>query len=204
MNRSSFRRYCTRLTLGACLASLLPYAAGAATSNPLASSLATDLVQSRAQISIFKHDDQRDLSCQNRQFVSSQVLTRPRVVNQTLNERKWVERWALDRCGQRISYDVYFTVVGAGGAFYSFREAKAGQTYYAEAPKARTLKLNQPLMKGKDVRALQLALLGEGIEVSTDGVFGAKTRDAVVAYQKKHGLTADGIAGPATSVKLGL
>ena len=204
MKGFSVRRHCARLALGACFASVLPHAAGAATGNPLASSLATDLVQSRAQISIFKHDDQMDLSCQQRRFMSSNVLTRPRVVNQTLNERKWVERWSLDRCGQRIAYDVYFTVVGDGGAFYAFREAEAGQTYYAQAPKARTLKLHQPLMKGRDVQELQVALLKEGFDVATDGIFGRNTRDVVIAYQKKHGLTADGIAGHATSAKLGL
>jgi hypothetical protein len=183
---------------------VLPQATGAATGDPLAASLASDLVQSRAQISIFKRDDQVDLSCQQRRFVDSEVLTRPRVVNKALNERKWVERWSLERCGRQIHYDVYFTAVGDGGVFYSFREGEAGQTYYAEASKARTLKLNQPLMTGKDVRALQLALLDEGIEVSSDGVFGSNTRDAVIAYQKKNGLTPDGIAGPATSAKLGM
>ena len=55
-----------------------------------------------------------------------------------------------------------------------------------------------------DVRALQVALLGEGLEVATDGVFGPNTRNALMAYQKKSGLTADGIAGPATSASLGL
>lgn len=202
--RWSVRRHCTHLALGICLSSLLPQATGAATGDPLAASLATDLIQSRAQISIFKRDDQVDLSCQQRRFVDSEVLSKPRVVNKSLNERKWVERWSLERCGQQIYYDVYFTAVGEGGVFYSFREAEAGQAYYAEAPKARTLKLNEPLMKGKDVRVLQLALLGEGIEVSTDGVFGPNTHDAVIAYQKKHGLTPDGIAGPATSAKLGV
>ena len=201
--RLSVRRHCIRLALGACLASLLPQATGAATGGPLAASLASDLVRSRAQISIFKHDDQVDLGCQQRRFMDSKVLTRPRVVNTTTNESKWVERWSLDRCGQWISYDVYFTVVGEGGAFYSFREVDTNQAYYAQALKTRTLKLHQPLMKGRDVQELQVALLKEGFDVATDGVFGANTRDAVIAYQKKHGLTPDGIAGPATSAKLG-
>lgn len=201
---SRIRRPGIRLALGACLLSLLPHAAGAATNQPLAASLATDLVQSRAQISIFKHDDRIDLTCQERSFVASRVLTHPRVVNKAMNERKWVERWSLVRCGQRINYDVYFTSVGQGGAFYSFREAAPGQTSYASATETRTLKLHKPLMKGPDVQELQVALLEEGFDVSTDGIFGPNTRDAVIAYQKKQGLTADGIAGPATSKKLGL
>ena len=36
------------------------------------------------------------------------------------------------------------------------------------------------------------------------GNFGPKTEDAVKAFQKKHGLTADGIVGESTLVKLGL
>lgn len=204
MKRSTARHSTACILLGICMVSPLPHTAGAATGNPLAASLATDLVQSRAQVSIFRHDDRQDLGCQDRRFVDAKVMNRPRVVNQTLNERKWIERWSLDRCGQKISYDVYFTLVGDGGAFYSFREAGFTETLQARAPKVRTLKLGKPLMKGRDVQALQLALLGEGIDVDTDGVFGPDTRNAVIAYQKKNGLTADGIAGPTTSARLGL
>lgn len=37
-----------------------------------------------------------------------------------------------------------------------------------------------------------------------DGIFGTKTREGVKYFQRKHGLTADGIAGPKTLEKLGL
>jgi peptidoglycan hydrolase-like protein with peptidoglycan-binding domain len=199
MKGSTVRHQYACLLLGFCLVSSLPQSASASNNGPLAASLASDLVQSRAQISIFRHDDQMDVGCQSRRFVSSKIVNRPRVVNQALNERKWLERWSLDRCGQEISYDVYFTVVGEGGAYYSFREASPNHSFYA-----RTLRLHQPRMEGGDVRALQVALLGEGLEVATDGVFGPNTRNALMAYQKKSGLTADGIAGPATSASLGL
>ena len=43
---------------------------------------------------------------------------------------------------------------------------------------------------------------GQGNPLSEDGKFGANTRDALIAYQKQHGLTADGVAGPATLGKL--
>ncbi|MCL2817083.1 MAG: peptidoglycan-binding protein, partial [Clostridiales bacterium] len=39
-------------------------------------------------------------------------------------------------------------------------------------------------------------------EVARDGSFGSGTRNAVIAFQKEFGLTADGIAGPATWLKL--
>lgn len=188
--------------LGVSTLAALPSTAGAATNDPFAASLASDLVRSRAQISIFRYDDQQDLNCVDKRIVGSSVVNRPRVVNQELNERKWIERWALDRCGQEVQYHVYFTEVGAGGAFYSFKQV--GDVIDIPVQYARTLKLQQPLMKGKDVRALQVALLDKGITVSTDGVFGPKTREAVMAYQKKSGLDADGIAGPATAESLGL
>lgn len=199
MKRSPVHHQIAAFLLGFCLVTSLPQLASALSSDPLAASLATDLIQSRAQISIFRHDDQMDVGCQDRRFVSSNVVNRPRVVNQALNERKWMERWSLNRCGQEISYDVYFTVVGEGGAFFSFREADSNHSFYA-----RTLRLHQPRMEGGDVRALQVALLSEGFKVGTDGVFGPNTRKALIAYQKKKGLTADGIAGPTTSARLGL
>jgi hypothetical protein len=96
--------------------------AHAGETNPFDASLASDLLQSRAQLRIFRHDDQADLACQSRNFVAAKVVRSPRVVNETLNERKWIERWVLDRCGDHVSYDVYFTEVGQGGAIFSFLE----------------------------------------------------------------------------------
>jgi peptidoglycan hydrolase-like protein with peptidoglycan-binding domain len=54
--------------------------------------------------------------------------------------------------------------------------------------------------QGADVRRLQVLFvmmktLGSD---AIDGVFGNKTRDAVIDFQKGEGLTADGIAGPKT------
>jgi N-acetylmuramoyl-L-alanine amidase len=37
-----------------------------------------------------------------------------------------------------------------------------------------------------------------------DGIYGTQTKKAVTAFQKKNGLAADGIAGPATLAKLGI
>lgn len=53
--------------------------------------------------------------------------------------------------------------------------------------------------KGDMVRKIQAK-----VGVKADGDFGAKTKVAVKAYQKKFGLTADGIVGPATLKHMGL
>jgi peptidoglycan hydrolase-like protein with peptidoglycan-binding domain len=48
--------------------------------------------------------------------------------------------------------------------------------------------------KGKAVKILQIILGG----LDVDGSFGWKTLNAVIAFQKKHGLEADGVVGPKT------
>ncbi len=51
--------------------------------------------------------------------------------------------------------------------------------------------------RGAVVKQIQGAL-----HLVQDGVFGPLTREALMTWQKEHGLTADGIAGPATLAKL--
>lgn len=66
---------------------------------------------------------------------------------------------------------------------------------------SRVLKLTKPLMSGPDVRRLQKKL---GFNVNgADGIFGKMTHEAVVQFQRKHGLLADGIVGKKTADALG-
>lgn len=61
----------------------------------------------------------------------------------------------------------------------------------------------RPGDSGTVVKELQYRLKELGYySASRDGVYGAQTRTAVMAFQKRNGLTADGIAGPATLKKL--
>ena len=48
------------------------------------------------------------------------------------------------------------------------------------------------------VRSLQYLLDARGAKLTVDGVFGAQTKAAVVAFQRAHHLTVDGTAGPQT------
>lgn len=59
--------------------------------------------------------------------------------------------------------------------------------------------------KGEEVRQIQTKLKNWGyFNDKIDGIYGPKTRDAVIYFQKKNGLTADGIAGPATLKAMGI
>ena len=58
--------------------------------------------------------------------------------------------------------------------------------------------------RGQEVIKLQQALKDKGYDITVDGVYGAKTREAVIKFQKDNGLTPDGIAGANTLSKLNL
>ena len=57
--------------------------------------------------------------------------------------------------------------------------------------------------KGEDVRRLQQRLTDLGYKPGKpDGIFGSGTRSAVSAFQRRNGLSADGVAGPLTLERL--
>ena len=59
--------------------------------------------------------------------------------------------------------------------------------------------------RGDSVKTVQQKLIRWGyLKGSADGIFGAKTKAAVVVFQKKNGLTADGIIGTRTAQALGI
>jgi hypothetical protein len=55
---------------------------------------------------------------------------------------------------------------------------------------------------GAEVKALQVQLNAQGFTLTPDGIFGTATRNAVIAFQRKVGLVADGIVGPKTYAAL--
>ncbi len=71
-----------------------------------------------------------------------------------------------------------------------------------EVADAATLKQGS---RGDLVKTVQTKLIRWGyLKGSADGIFGAKTKAAVIAFQKKNGLTADGVIGTRTAQALGI
>jgi hypothetical protein len=99
--------------------------------------------------------------------------------------------------------------MGAGNLDYeAFRGAPTSAI--ASKPAAPAKKANSGKMAygGKFLRRGEpqtpaVVYLQNKLGVNPNGPFGPKTHKAVVAFQKKHGLLADGIVGPLTWSKLG-
>jgi N-acetylmuramoyl-L-alanine amidase len=67
----------------------------------------------------------------------------------------------------------------------------------------RLLFRTRPMLRGEDVRELQLRLSRIGFDAGlTDGVFGPDTERALLAFQSEVGLSTDGIVGPETLEQL--
>jgi murein L,D-transpeptidase YcbB/YkuD len=78
----------------------------------------------------------------------------------------------------------------------------------AQAASGNSATAQPPIMKvgskGRDVAIMQTALTKLGYRFDPDGVFGPNTEKAVRAFQKKKGLTVDGMVGPNTRMALGI
>ena len=84
-----------------------------------------------------------------------------------------------------------------------------GSPMIASMPVSRNIQNIEVLSKtgsrGSEVRQIQTKLKNWGYyKGNVDGIFGSKTREAVLWFQRKNGLTPDGIAGPATLAAMGI
>lgn len=120
----------------------------------------------------------------------------------------------------KVEKDTVYTVEGntsgdcgvisnGGGVFrksYALQDSRIlgyGRPVFAEEAKrfSVTLSVLKRGDTGLQVRALQILLEGNGMECGvwgSDGSFGVRTEEALLRYQKKHKLQADGMAGPET------
>lgn len=83
-----------------------------------------------------------------------------------------------------------------GTAVFSDTQPKTGNPYQEPT---KNVRLNS---KGNDVRWLQYELNRQGYKLIVDGVAGNLTIGAVMDFQKKNGLTVDGIVGEKTRAAL--
>lgn len=68
-----------------------------------------------------------------------------------------------------------------------------------------TIALSKYGSRGDEVKEIQRRLKNwDYYNGSVDGIFGTKTKQAVIKFQKRNGLTADGIAGKKTLQKMGI
>jgi len=72
------------------------------------------------------------------------------------------------------------------------------EEYASRKNRCRTLELAHPAMSGDDVGIVQRAT-----GAVDDYLFGNKTRQAVEAFQRSHGLVVDGVVGPKTWAAIG-
>lgn len=62
----------------------------------------------------------------------------------------------------------------------------------------RLLKLTSPILNGEDIRIAQGELNKKGYPCVVDGWYGPNTKNAVINFQSKNNLTADGVIGAKT------
>ncbi|WP_201314673.1 peptidoglycan-binding protein [Dyella sp. EPa41] len=67
---------------------------------------------------------------------------------------------------------------------------------------SRSLSLATPLVRGMDVRLVQLNLSRDQPDIKADGIFGRGTADGIKAYQARNQLPATGVADTALIAKL--
>lgn len=91
--------------------------------------------------------------------------------------------------------------LGGGGAF-AVQQANAAPTAYLSTQAASSMPVTKYGSEGAKVKLVQRALAAHGIEVDADGKFGPATKAAVIKFQKKKNLGADGVVGPKTWSKL--
>lgn len=101
-------------------------------------SLASALLQSKAQIRIFAVDDAADAKCKSRKFIDVDVVTQPKVVQLSpkVRQKKWQEQWTVERCGKPVGYRMFFTDLGDGGAYFSYLPMPTVRMEEAEAKPA--------------------------------------------------------------------
>lgn len=101
------------------------------------------------------------------------------------------------RAGKPYNWDTFINTVNK----YIGISEKPQNTAFTVS---RLLKYKLILMRGEDVRAVQQVLVNNGIGIGgVDGIFGKRTKAGIMEWQKRKGLTIDGIVGKNTCESMG-
>lgn len=100
-----------------------------------------------------------------------------------------------ERGQARQAWSNYYGTTTVAPAAGNHQESSAGSTNSAPSLRGRLTRFGQ---RGGHVVELQTALNPFGYNLTTDGIFGPMTEQAVRDFQTRHGLTPDGIVGPLT------
>lgn len=95
-----------------------------------------------------------------------------------------------------ICLAITLIIASAGAGWGVYETAFGDESVYALSRYGST---------GNEVKQIQTKLKSLGYyNGSVDGIYGTQTKNAVLAFQRNCGITADGIAGPTTLLYLGL
>jgi chitosanase len=100
---------------------------------------------------------------------------------------------ALRRLAQTGAWGLELPLVVRGSEIsMASLEALPPGCFAGPQPGSRALGLQEPLLRGLDVRRAQLGLSLRGVDIRADGVFGRGSRDRVLEFQASHGLPMTG------------
>lgn len=114
-----------------------------------------------------------------------------------LKRRDW-EAFARGYNGPGYRRNAYHAKLAAAYRKHAAGRAAGGSDVKRTRPPAGSPTVLRKGSAGDAVRDLQQQLAALGYPLTADGIFGGDTETALQAFQRDHGLTVDGVAGPKT------
>lgn len=121
-------------------------------------------------------------------------IKKEKIRNKKINETNRIKEKALNKKSIKVSLVITFIILLFGTVIFMY------STNNSEVEA-----LSKYGSRGDEVRQIQEKLKRWGYyNGNVDGIFGSQTLEAVKYFQRKNGLTVDGIAGPATLKAMGI
>ncbi len=121
-------------------------------------------------------------------------IKKEKIRNKKINETNRIKEKTLNKKSIKVSLVITFIILLFGTVIFMY------STNNSEVEA-----LSKYGSRGDEVRQIQEKLKRWGYyNGNVDGIFGSQTLEAVKYFQRKNGLTVDGIAGPATLKAMGI